>query len=133
MNTTYKLLLSAALAAIPLLSITKAHCQQAVTKANYDLAERFSPKKVNRHVFSTSVDVNWFKNSDKFWYKYKTTSGERYYIVDPATGSKREIWEMGELASQITEIIKDPFDALHLPITNLKLKEKLDYEQAYEN
>ena len=123
MNTTYKLLLSAALAAIPLLSITKAHCQQAVTKANYDLAERFSPKKVNSHVFSTSVDVNWFKNSDKFWYKYKTTSGERFYIVDPATGSKREIWEMGELASQITEIIKDPFDALHLPITNLKLKE----------
>ncbi len=122
-NNLYKLLLSAALAATPLLYSTKAYSQQPVTKANYDLAERFSSKKINSRVFSTSIRPNWFKNSDKFWYTYKTTNGEKYYIVDPVTGSKREIWNMAELAAQITEIIKDPFDALHLPITNLELKE----------
>ena len=30
-----------------------------VTKANYSLAARFSPKKIDRLVFSTSVDPHW--------------------------------------------------------------------------
>ncbi len=95
--------------------------QTPVTKANYQLAERFSAKKVAKTVFSTTVTPNWFKNSNKFWYSYKTGEGTKYYIVDPAASSKREIWNMAELAAQISEITKDPFDALHLPIKNLEL------------
>lgn len=95
--------------------------QTPVTKANYELAERFSSKKVSNMVFSTVVNPNWFKNSDKFWYTYKTGAGEKYYIVDPVAGSKKELWDMADLAARITEITKDPFDALHLPIKNLKL------------
>lgn len=102
---------------------TIAEQQTEITKANYDLAERFSPKKINKLVFSTEVYPNWFKNSNKFWYMYKTTNGEKYYIVDPANGSKKEIWDMGKLAAQISEITKDPFDSTHLPIENLKLND----------
>ena len=99
-----------------------AYAQQTpVTKANYDLAERFSAKKVNQMVFSTDVRPNWFKNSDKFWYTYKTTNGTEYYIVDPVAGTKRKVWDMGKLAAQITSITKDPFDAQHLPIEKLEL------------
>lgn len=97
--------------------------QRPVTKANYELAERFSAKKVNNMVFSTTVSPRWFLNSDKFWYSYKTSAGTKYYIVDPVAKTKREIWDMGELASRISEITHDPFDALHLPIQNLKLEE----------
>jgi hypothetical protein len=43
--------------------------QTPVTKANYELAERFSPKKLNRMVFSQSVRTNWFPSGDKFWYE----------------------------------------------------------------
>lgn len=97
--------------------------QTPITKANYDLAARFSAKKVGKMVFSTQVQPNWFRDSDKFWYMYKTPAGEKYYIVDPAAGTKKEIWDMGWLAARITEIVKDPFDARHLPIRNLKLKD----------
>lgn len=90
---------------------------------NYDLAARFSPKKVGKMVFSTSVRPNWFKNSDKFWYSYKTPQGTKYYIVDPSTGSKREIFNMAQLAAQLTEIVKDPFDAQNIPIQKLALKD----------
>lgn len=123
MNNINKFLLGITLVVTPLLISNKAYGQQPITKANYDLAERFSPKKINNLVFSTAIMPNWFKYSDRFWYKYKTPAGEKYYIVDPAAGSKREIWDMGKMAAEITEIIKDPFDALHLPITNLKLNE----------
>lgn len=117
------------LALLLLASCSYAWAQQTpITKANYDLAERFSAKKVGSMVFSTSIRPNWFLNSDKFWYSYKTTNGTKYYIVDPATGSKREIWDMGKLAAEISTITKDPFDALHLPIQGLKLVDDKYFE-----
>ena len=90
---------------------------------DYEAAARFSQKAIARMVFSTSVTPNWFKDSDKFWYSYKTPAGERYYIVDPATGSKTEAFDMEKLAMEVTSIVRDPFDAQHLPLTGLELKD----------
>ena len=94
-----------------------------VTRANYTQAERFSQKNVNQMVFSTSVRPAWFKDSDRFWYGYKTSEGTKYWLVDPAKGSKTEIFDMQRLAMQITEIVHDPFDERHLPLEKLKLKD----------
>ena len=113
------------LLAIALIACSVGYAQQTpVTKANYELAERFSAKKVGQMVFSTDVRPNWFKNSDKFWYTYKTTNGTEYYIVDPAAGTKRKIWDMGKLAAEISAITKDPFDAQHLPLQRLELTDE---------
>ena len=110
------------LLAIALIACSVAYAQQTpVTKANYELAERFSAKKVGQMVFSTDVRPNWFKNSDKFWYTYKTTSGTEYYIVDPVAGTKKKAWDMGKLAAEISAITKDPFDAQHLPLQRIEL------------
>ncbi len=95
--------------------------QTPVTKANYELAARFSPKKVSRLVFSTSVNPNWFKNSDKFWYTWQSSEGTFYYIVDPVKGIKRPVFDNAKLAAELTEIVKDPFDAQNIPILKLKL------------
>ena len=92
-------------------------------KANYALAERFSAKRVNQMVFSTQITPNWFKDCDKFWYSWRTPQGTHYYIVDPAKGTKNEIFDMDRLAMQITEIVRYPFDAKHIPIRNLELKD----------
>jgi dipeptidyl aminopeptidase/acylaminoacyl peptidase len=92
-----------------------------VTKANYELAARFSPKKVGKMVFSTSITPRWFKNTDKFWYTWQTSEGTFYYIVDPATASKKLLFDNAKLAAQLTEIVKDPFDAQNIPIQNIKL------------
>jgi len=94
-----------------------------VTKANYDLAARFSAKKVGQMVYSTQITPNWFEKSDKFWYEWKTSEGTRYYVVDPATGVKTEVFDMDKLAMQLTEIVRDPYDAKHIPMKNLKLKD----------
>jgi dipeptidyl aminopeptidase/acylaminoacyl peptidase len=92
-----------------------------VTKANYELAARFSPKKVGKMVFSTSVSPRWFKNTDKFWYTWQTNEGTFYYIADPATASKKLVFDNAKLAAQLTEIVKDPFDAQNIPIQNIRL------------
>ena len=94
-----------------------------VTKANYALAERFSAKRVNSMVFSTRVNPRWFKEGDRFWYEWQSPKGTNYYIVDPVKGTKTEVFDLERLAMELTEIVKDPYDAQHIPITNLKLKD----------
>lgn len=92
-------------------------------KANYALAERFSAKRVNQMVFSTQITPNWFRDSDKFWYSWRTPQGTRYYIVDPVKGTRTEVFDMDRLAMQVTEFVRYPFEAKHIPIRDLKLKD----------
>ena len=94
-----------------------------VRRANYELAERFSAKKLGQMVYSTRISPNWFRDSDKFWYSWKTADGTRYWIVDPVSGSKTEVFDMDRLAMQLTEIVRDPFDAQHIPFRKLELKD----------
>jgi len=95
----------------------------AQPKPNYDLAAQFSAKRISQMVFSTSLTPNWFRDSDKFWYEWKSPQGTQYWIVDPETGRKTPAFDMERLAMQITQTTRDPFDAQHLPIENLKLKD----------
>lgn len=97
--------------------------QTPVTEANYELAERFSPAKINRMIFSQQVYPEWFKNSDKFWYSWKDSNGTNYYIVDPAAKTKKPVFDLDLLAMELTEIIRDPFDAQHIPFQGLRLKD----------
>ena len=92
-------------------------------KPNYELAERFSPTKVRRLVPQTMVRPNWFENSTKFWYSWTTVDGTNYYIVDPASGKRTELWSMAELAEKVTLDTNYPFDAQHLPIRAMELKD----------
>ena len=93
-----------------------------VTRANYSQAARFSQKKLRKMVFSTHISPNWFRDSDKFWYSWRTSEGKKYFLVDPAKGRKEEIFDLEALARQITEITHDPYDAQHLDLS-LELKE----------
>ena len=113
------------LAAVATLATSSNLCASepdAVTP-NYELAERFSPTKVRRLVPQTSVRPNWFEGQTKFWYSWKSVDGTSYYIVDPASRRQTELWSMGELAEKITLETGHPFDAQHLPIKNIELKE----------
>lgn len=90
------------------------------TKANYQLAARFSPKKIEKMVFSTAVDPHWLKKSNRFWYTYETPNGKNWWIVDPSKADKRLLFDNAKLASQLTMIVKDPMDAQHLNIDSLR-------------
>ena len=93
---------------------------QEIVKANYRLASRFSPKKVDKMVFSTTVDPHWLKYSDRFWYTYETPDGKMWYIVDPSKAEKKRMFDNARLAAQLTAIVKDPMDAQHLNIDSLR-------------
>ena len=89
-------------------------------KANYSLSARFSPKKLDKMIFSLSIDPHWLKLSNKFWYTYETSEGKQWNIVDPIKNEKKAMFNRDKLAAELTKIIKDPFDGQHLPIDSLK-------------
>ncbi len=89
-------------------------------KANYALAARFAPKKLDKMIFSLSVDPHWLKQSNKFWYIYETSEGKKWIIVDPVKNEKKVMFNNDKIAAELTKIIKDPFDGQHLPIDSIK-------------
>ncbi len=101
----------------------------AQQKANYQLAARFSPKKLDKMIFSLAVDPHWLKKSDRFWYTYETSEGKKWYIVDPAKGEKKLLFDNEKLAMKITAIVKDPFDAQHLGLDSMRFIKDENYLQ----
>ena len=95
--------------------------QQPAYQGNYELAARFSPDKLKKMIFSTSVDAHWMKKSDRFWYEYETTQGKKWVLVDPVRRTKSPLFDADKLAAELTKAVKDPFDGQHLKLDNMKL------------
>ena len=89
----------------------------------YLQAEKFTKSKLDHMLFSTTVDPHWFQKGDSFWFTYKTSEGTFWYVVNPSSRSKELLFDREQLASELTAIMHDPFEARQLPIRNLKAKE----------
>ncbi|WP_316802875.1 S9 family peptidase [Pedobacter nototheniae] len=124
MNKLYKLLLCAPFLSFTVAAQTKTftitESAQPQPKANYQLASRFSPQKLKKMVYSTAVDPHWLKLSNRFWYNFESPKGKFWYLVDANTKNKKVLFDNAKLAADITLIVRDPFDAEHLPLENLK-------------
>ncbi|SDE21554.1 S9 family peptidase [Pedobacter soli] len=124
MNKLYKLLVCAQFLSLTVAAQTKTFTIteniQPQPKANYQLASRFSPNKLKKMVYSTAVDPHWLKLSNRFWYTFESPKGKFWYLVDAAAKSKKVMFDNAKLAADITLIVRDPFDAEHLPLENLK-------------
>ena len=115
-------IICAAVALFATAGIARGEEPEAV-KPNYTLAEHFSPSKIRRLVPQTIITPNWFEGQTKFWYRWQTIDDIFYYIVDPQSGTQTEMWSQADLAEQVTLQTKYPFDAQHLPIERVELKE----------
>ncbi|HEY2460143.1 MAG TPA: DPP IV N-terminal domain-containing protein [Candidatus Acidoferrum sp.] len=98
---------------------------------NYALEARFLPESMNKLVFDLSVTPHWFTLSDRFWYRYQTTDGAKYYIVDPLKKTKSLLWDNAKVAAALSSLTGFPYDAQHLPIRRLKLVDK-DTKMRFE-
>ena len=101
--------------------------QELIVEGNelpgYTLAQRFTKEKVDKMLFSTTVDPHWFQQGQAFWYHYKTSDGDAWYVVDPVARSKQPLFDRDWMAARLTEIVQDPYSARHLPIRDLQAKE----------
>ncbi len=96
----------------------------ATVVPNYDLASRWASSKVGKMVFSTGVSPQWLEHSDRFWYEFETPAGKRWWLVDPAKRARVPLWDNAKMAAQLTMILRTPYDAQHLPISEIKFFDK---------
>lgn len=82
-------------------------------QANFVQAEKF--RQINAEIGSLNVIPNFLKDSDKFWYSYKTGEGTKYYFVDPAKREKRYLFENEYLAEELTKLTAKPYNYRQLP------------------
>src|SRR4029077_641377 len=89
-------------------------------KANYELAARWTPAKVNKMIFDVAVTPHWMDSGDRFWYSFENSAGRRFYIVDPAKKTKSMVFDPAKLAASLTTATGLPYDSQHLPITVIR-------------
>ena len=106
-----------AFAASPAIEAQKA--PSAITP-NYELASAWTTQRVSKLVFDTSVTPRWLETSDRFWYSYQTRDGRRFYLVDPVKKTKAPLFDHAKMAAALTTITRIPYDAQHLPFTQLR-------------
>ncbi len=97
-----------------------------IQRANYELPARFSPKNIRRMVKSTSVRPHWL-TSGNFWYSYTDKESEKWYLVNPKNRTKKPLFNNAEMARKITLMTRDPHNAAHLGIKDLKFSENEKY------
>ncbi len=89
-------------------------------QADYVQAEKF--RKIGEEVGSLKVVPHYLKNSDKFWFSYKTGDGTRYYWVDPVQKTKSFLFENEYLAKELTRLTARPHNVRELPVKDLEFK-----------
>jgi dipeptidyl-peptidase 4 len=95
-----------------------------VSKANYELASRWSQQKVAKMVFDVNVTPRWFETGDRFWYTHETSQGRKFTLVDPLKKTKTPLFDHAKMAASLTTLTRIPYDSQHLPIQNARLVRK---------
>lgn len=93
--------------------------QPPATRANWSLAEKFSPTNLRSKVFTTTVNPRWLGQSDSLCYNWKDHTGSTFFIVNPTVKTKHPLFDQAKLAAQLSEQSHRAHDPQNLPFASL--------------
>ena len=88
-------------------------------EANYQLADRFTDARLRGLVKTTKVTPMFLRDGERFWYRYETGEGTRYYFVDPKRGVHRELFDREYVAGVISTATGEALNAKALTFSPL--------------
>ncbi|MTI88813.1 MAG: S9 family peptidase [Balneolaceae bacterium] len=92
-------------------------CASALAQtANFEQAERFTGKKIQKIVGDLSVYPRWIEDSNDFWYTFDNPDGKNWYYVETNRKRQRDLFDRNELAAELSETFNRPFNALDLDL-----------------
>ncbi len=91
-------------------------------KADFRAAEKYTSENLGKMVGSTSVRPVYLKDSDTFWYSYKTGDGEFYWLVDPVKKIREPLFDNYYLVSEVNQKIDKILNPLEPAIKKLEFK-----------
>src|SRR3954462_6342372 len=108
-----------ATAGLVILGSASALAQEHANKANWQLAEKFSPANLRTRLFTTSVAPHWLGQSDSLCYDWKDHNGSTFYLVVPTTKTKKPLFDQVKLASQLSDLSHHAHDPQNLPFNSI--------------
>ena len=93
--------------------------QEHANKANWELAEKFSPQNLRSRLYSSAVAPHWLGQSDSLCYDWKDHAGTTFYLVVPTTKTKKPLFDQAKLAAQLSESSHHAYDPQNLPFTSV--------------
>ena len=102
------------------LAVASAAAQDHANKANWQLAETFSPQNLRPRIFTNSVNPHWLGQSDSLCYDWKDHTGSTFFLVVPTTKTKKPLFDQVKLASQLSDLSHHAHDSQNLPFTSVR-------------
>src|SRR4051812_33907082 len=96
-----------------------AAAQDKMVKANWELAEKFSPTNLRSRVYTSAVNPHWLGQSDSLCYDWKDHNGSTFYLVVPTTKTKKPLFDQVKLASQLSDLSHHAHDPHNLPFNSV--------------
>lgn len=107
----------AALVALPV--VVPAQTNGRNVRANWELADKFSPEALRRVTYSQQVVPRWIGKSDSLWYNWRDRNGSTFYLVYPPAKVKRPLFDHGKLAAALSSTHRKPYEPNNLPFTTV--------------
>lgn len=107
-----------------LIWITTFQTSIAQDTANFEQAQRFTTKQMEKMSSDLEVDPEWIEDQDRFWYSYENQSGKHWYFVEAREGSKRPLFDQQVMASKLAQIFDKPFNDKDLPLKEFEYNVK---------
>ena len=90
-----------------------------ITRANWELANKFSTEALRRVTYSSTVTPHFIGKTDSLWYNWKDRNGSTFFLVVPATKTRKPLFDHTKLAAALATAHHKPYDANILPFTTL--------------
>jgi dipeptidyl-peptidase-4 len=110
-------LLLATLVTLPLTGLAQGSGRNG--RANWELANKFSPEALRRVTYSQQVTPRWIGKSDSLWYYWRDRNGATFYLVYPPAKLKRPLFDHGKLAAALSSAHRKPYEPNNLPFTTV--------------
>jgi len=90
-----------------------------VTRANWELANKFSTEALRRVTYTANVQPHFIGKTDSLWYNWKDRNGSTFFLIFPPTKTKKPLFDHTKLAAALATAHKKPYDPNNLPFTTL--------------
>ena len=100
-------------------SLVTATQQVRVNRANWTLADRYSPTALRSAVYSTSVQPRWIGETDSLWYNWRDRTGSRFHLVLPGSRLKKPLFDHVKMAAALATAQRKAYEPNNLPFTTL--------------
>jgi dipeptidyl aminopeptidase/acylaminoacyl peptidase len=106
-----------------LLPPTLSTAGEHASRADYELAAKWSPDELYKLLYSTELLPQWVDDGDVFWYRFLNSDGRHYWLVDPPRAHRELLFDRFHLAAELQRATGSEVDGKQLDLPEFEFRE----------